>query len=274
MLHEGYFDNIYYRFWETNKDVSPEASVFAIHGLGGHCLWFDTAGDILNKKNMNLFSFDLPGFGQSKFPKGEISSYKEWIRISREVLWKYLNNFKVNSPVFVLGHSMGALIAILLNKNVKANGWILSVPGFEGHQVTFSFSKFLLPVLFKSIFGSKEGIFVPFGPELLTKNKETQEKIKNDPFRVVNLTANAYKHVYFLALKAKSSYDILEGPILMLVAGKDKICSNEAMIKFYDQIKVEDKSKKIYTNSLHDLFVEDEQLGVVEDIARWVKDRC
>ena len=159
----------------------------------------------------------------------------------------------------------------LLNEKVKANGWILSVPGFEGNSKTFPFFTFTVPVLCKALINSKENIVLPFGPELLTKNRETQLKVKKDSLRVINLRAEMLKQVYFLALKAKSSHNLINEPFLMLMAGKDMICSNEAMNVFFDEIKAQDKSKKNYTESFHDLFIEDEMPQIASDIADWVK---
>lgn len=274
MLKEGYFDKIYYRFWSVDNGSHAIANVFAIHGLGGHCLWFDEAGKLFIKNKINFFSFDLPGFGQSKYPKGEVSSYKVWVDVTREVLKNFLMNYFVTCPVFILGHSMGALIAILLSEKVKAHGWILSVPGFEGTKKIFPTVNFILPVLIKSLLKPKQLVLVPFGPELLTRNKSTQEKLKRDPFRVINLSADVYKHVYFLSLKAKSYSKLLNEPVLMLVAGNDMVCSNDTTDRFFNDLKLKDKSKKNYINFFHDLFVEDDLTQVVDDITGWMKPRC
>lgn len=271
MLKEGFFDKIYYRFWELDNKADAVANVFAIHGLGGHSAWFESFAGILNKNQVNCFAFDLPGFGKSDYPKGDIDSYETWINVTRDVLKKFLLNFQVMSPVFVLGHSLGAVISILLNEKVKANGWILSVPGFEGNNKTFPLSTFLLPALFKALTKSKEPITIPFGPELLTKNKKTQQKIKKDPLRVINISAQMIMQVYLLSLKAKRSHDLITEPVLMLVADKDAVCSNKAMEKFFNEMNAPDKSKKNYTESLHDLFVEDEMPQIAHDIADWVK---
>jgi alpha-beta hydrolase superfamily lysophospholipase len=269
MLQEGFLDKIYYRFWKA--DNNPVANVFAVHGLGGHCLWFDKAAQLFNANDISFFSFDLPGFGQSKFPKGQISSYKIWLETTHDVLTKYLMNFFVMSPVFILGHSLGALLAILLSEKVKANGWILSVPGFEGSKQCFPFKDFILPVLMKSVFKSNENVILPFGPDVLTKNKETQTALKMDPMRVINLSADVYKHVFFLSLKAKNSPHLINAPVLMLTAGNDVVCSNEVMESFFENIQFPDKSKKSYTDSYHDLFVEDKLELVVRDVSDWIK---
>ena len=270
MLHEGYIDKVYYRFWETDGAV---ANVFAIHGLGGHCIWFDNAGNVFNRNNINLFSFDLPGFGQSKYPKGVITSYKDWIDITFLTLENFLTGFKVSAPVFILGHSMGSLIAVLLSKRVKTNGWILSVPGFEGNRETWPLFSLVFPILLKAVFNPKENLMLPFGPELLTKNKETQYKVKKDLLRVTNVSAGVYKNVYFMTKAAKKAAKSLKEPVLMLIAGKDKVCSIQAMEDCFSELESQDKSKKIYTSSFHDLFIEDEIDQVATDIAVWVKER-
>ena len=268
MHKEGYLNNIYYRYWQAPK---PIANVFSIHGMGGHCLWFDKSAELFNKHQINHFSFDLPGFGQSKYTRGTIDSYYTWIQSTKETLERFLIDFDVKSPVFVLGHSLGALIAILLSKQVRANGWILSVPGFEGHKDTWPFFKFVLPVLIGAVFQPNQSIIVPFGPDLLTRNKETQRKVKSDPFRVINPSACIFMHVYFLTKKAQQMIDHPQGPVLMLQAGEDKVCSNDAMNKYFEALKVDDKCKKSYTNSFHDLFIEDNLEEIVSDISSWIK---
>ena len=270
MLHEGYIDNIYYRYWKVDKQNTAVANVFAIHGFGGHCIWFDSAGVFFNKRNINLFSFDLPGFGQSKFPKGTVSSYYVWLDETRKTLQKFLIQFDVKEPVFILGHSLGALISILLSETVKANGWILSVPGFEGEKNMWPFFSFIVPVLFKGVFKPDENIAMPFGPEVLTKNRDTQLKIKNDPHRVITPCAQMFKHVYFLSQRTKKMHDFPKEPVLVLLAGEDKVCSNAVMDEYFNKLNVEDKCKKIYTNSFHDLFIEDELNQVVNDISVWI----
>ncbi|OGI20112.1 MAG: hypothetical protein A3B68_00765 [Candidatus Melainabacteria bacterium RIFCSPHIGHO2_02_FULL_34_12] len=274
MLQEGYFDKVYYRLWQSSKDNKPLANIFAIHGLGGHSTWFDKAAQKFNEQNINFFSLDLPGFGQSKYPRGKVESYKVWLDVTRDALEKYLKTFNVNAPVFILGHSMGALIAILLSKSVRAHGWILAVPAFEGYPDTFPLSKFILPVLCKSLVNPEEEIMVPFGPELLTKNKETQLEVKKDPFRFIKLSAEIYKHVFFLTRCAKTPPIIINGPVLMLIAGKDKVCSNEHMEIYFEKTQCENKVKKIYPDSFHDLFLEDEMPEVVSDITDWIKEHC
>ena len=274
MLHEGYFDKIYYRFWQSdneNKNQIILPTIFAIHGLGGHNLWFDNAGEKFNKRNINFFSFDLPGFGQSKYEKGTINSYKLWLTATHEVFQEFTDKFKTGSNIFILGHSLGALIAIMIKERIQPKGWILSVPGFAGYPKTWPFFSFILPVIISSLFNPEKKIILPFGPELLTKNKETQMKVKKDPLRVTNPTSKLFYEVYLLTLRAKILPRSFNAPVLMLEAGKDFVCSNQYIDKYFNDIKSKSKSKKVYTNSSHDLFIEDELEEIVNDIYEWIK---
>lgn len=270
MIFEGYLDKIYYRFFNVNNS---KAYIFTIHGLGGHCLWFDNGAKLFNKKNIGFFSFDLPGFGQSKYEKGEIKSYEDWISTSVNVLWEFLNKFEIKKPVFILGHSMGGLIAVCMTQKVVSHGWILSVPGFEGHKDSFPFLKFTVPVLLKSLFKPSDTVTMPFGPEILVKDREMQVEIKKDPYRVISPKASIYKHVFFLSQKAKKLCKKLKEPVLMLQASEDKVCSNEAMDICFENIGSKDKTKKVYENSCHDLFVEKALNQLVDDVSEWIEDR-
>ena len=270
MLNEGFLENIYYRYWEIEKPETAIANVFAIHGLGGHSIWFDNAAGFFNKRKINFFSFDLPGFGQSKYPKGQIDSYNSWIEITKSTLEKFLHDFNIKAPVFILGHSLGALLSILLSEKVKANGWILSVPGFEGHKETWPLFSFIFPVLAKAVLKPEENIIFPFGPELLTKNEEVRQKVKRDPLRVVNVSARLFMQVYLLSLKAKEAKTFPKDPVIVLKANQDKICSNVAIERYFNELLNNDKCMKSYTNSFHDLFIEDELGQIVNDISVWI----
>lgn len=270
MLQDGYIDKVYYRFHKVEK---PIANVFAIHGLGGHCIWFDEGAKYFNKKNINFFSFDLPGFGQSKYPRGVVTSYNDWINVSKEVLEKYLIDFKIDAPVFILGHSMGSLIALMLSKTVKANGWIFSVPGLQGNPDMWPYFDLVLPTICKAVFKPNEPIVMPFGPEAITKNKETQLKMKKDNLRVISPNASLFMHLHFLTKAATKVGDSFDSKFLLLQAGNDLVCSNDAMDKFFENSKSSDKTKKLYPGVYHDLFIENEISLIVDDVSEWISKR-
>lgn len=270
MFQEGYINKVYYRFHSVEN---ADANIVAIHGLGGHCIWFDNAASLFNKSNINFFSFDLPGFGQSKYDLGSVSSYNEWIDVSFDTIKKFLVDFGVRKPVFILGHSMGALIALKLSEKIKANGWIFSVPGFAGNPDIWPFYKLVLPIILKSLFMPNKPIILPFGPESITRDKEIQKLLKRDKFRVINPKASLFLQVHLLTKAAMKLAEKFTEQFVLLEAGKDMVCSNEAMDKFYNLAQSKDKTKKVYYNAYHDLFIEPELTLLVDDVSLWIKSR-
>jgi len=270
VFQEGYINKVYYRYFSVENAV---ANVVAIHGLGGHCIWFDNSAALFNRSNINFFSFDLPGFGQSKYEIGSISSYNEWIDVSFDTIKKFLIDFGVRKPVFILGHSMGTLIALKLSEKIKANGWVFSVPGFVGNPEMWPFSKLVLPLILKALFSPNKLVTLPFGPEAITRNKETQQKLKEDKLRVVSPKASLFLQVHLLTKAAMKLAEKFTEKFILLEAGKDMVCSNEAMDKFYNLVQSKDKTKKIYYNAYHDLFIEPEVSLLVDDVSLWIKSR-
>lgn len=266
MLETGFIDKIYFRYWRAEK---PAASVIAIHGFGGHSIWFDKAGGFFNKNNISFFSFDLPGFGQSKYERGDVDSYMTWVNVAKSVFEHYKENHSKGKKVFIMGHSMGSLLTIMTNKEVNSDGIVLSVPGFDGSKEAWPL-KLVLSIMFNSIFSPQKPITVPFGPELLTRSREAQLECKKDPYRVISPKAKVFLQLKLLGMAAKKTLPKIKTPVFLIKAEKDMVCSNEAMDLAYKEILSSDKQIKEYKDFYHDLFLEEEQEEVVGDISTWI----
>lgn len=269
MFKDGFIEKIYYRYWSVSD---PVACIFAIHGFGGHSIWFDNAAKHFNENKINFFSFDLPGFGQSKYERGYTPSYKFWIESSFHILKSLKHELGFTKPVFILGHSMGALISILLSLKIKPEGLILTVPGFEGAKSCWP-SSLVLSIMINSIVNPKKEILVPFGPDILTRNREKQLEMKGDPYRVIKPQAKSFFELKLLGIKAQSELPKLKTPLLLIKAGNDLVCSNTAMDSVYEKFKMPDKNISVYEGLYHDIFMEDEINSIVNDISSWVKNR-
>lgn len=267
MLETGFIDKYYYRFWKNGS--LPNANVFAIHGFGGHSIWFDKAGELFNKHNINFFSFDLPGFGQSNFTRGNIDSYNEWLRAVEDLYKNFSSNLSNDKPTFILGHSMGALLATIISSRLNPPGTILTVPGFEGAGDSWT-PGLIAKILFSSIFLPNKEIFVPFGPDKLTKNKDIIRDLKRDELRVISPRAKMFLQLKLLGFKAKKACKDLSCKTLMIQAKEDLVCSNDAMDIAFENITAVDKEKKLYEDLYHDIFLENELPKIVDDIAYWI----
>jgi pimeloyl-ACP methyl ester carboxylesterase len=89
--------------------------VVFLHGMASsHRYW----AQIVNKLDgYETITLDLLGFGHSPMPKDSDYTYGEHI----EAIVKSLKNLDLKQPIILVGHSMGALIALRLAANKKLN---------------------------------------------------------------------------------------------------------------------------------------------------------
>lgn len=112
---EGFFQgagglNLYYQSWyPQNNKVRGILTI--VHGLGGHS---DSYGNIVKHlipKNYAIYAFDSRGHGRSPGQRGHINSWKE-IRTDLQAFLELVETQSPKCPQFLLGHSLGGVIAL------------------------------------------------------------------------------------------------------------------------------------------------------------------
>ena len=120
------------RVWESARP--PKAIILGIHGGLSHSGDYATVGNYFRQQNVTTISFDLNGHGQK--PRIDISGFSVLIDDTVQMLDWVLARYPA-LPVFLMGHSMGALIATHLElsgtlrspaMNQQIRGVILSSP--------------------------------------------------------------------------------------------------------------------------------------------------
>ena len=105
---------------EANYKVSGQGPAFFIlHGWGGSSDSWINVQKVLAGEKFQVIIPDFPGFGKSLTPKEpwEVNNYVEWLK-------SFIEQMKVKTPFFLLGHSFGGRIAIKFAarypENIKA----------------------------------------------------------------------------------------------------------------------------------------------------------
>lgn len=246
--------------------------LLAIHGLGGHSGWFDRLKDELIKYDIDLYAYDLPGFGlnhveqerNSVYQKGHIDSYKEWKDFVR---LKYIKLKEEFGQVDVLGHSLGAVLAssIDFDKNDKL---ILSVPGYKGAQDTFNplfVGKALWHYAFdKKLFG--KNVFL----EMPVSDKLQETPAFRDELRVGTVSQNLLFEILQLGKVAKRKLPRIKNDVLMLQVAEDKVVDNSTQDEYFELIGSKNKSKQVFTDTDHDWIWTDKNAEMAQFIADWL----
>ena len=146
-------NKIFVRSWLPKQKAKK--CILIIHGLGEHSGRYEDFGLRLIKKKIGIYSFDLPGHGNSDGKKGHIKKFSEFINATEQALIHIRRN-NLECPIVLFGHSLGGLIALnfLIDRESKeVESAIISSPWIK---LAIEVPKYLLNIqrVFKNILPS------------------------------------------------------------------------------------------------------------------------
>lgn len=106
---------------------NPKATVLFIHGIGNSgAAWKEVTRKLPD--DIRIISIDLLGFGESKRPSWAVYSVKTQARSVLATLLK----LRITHPIIIVGHSLGALVAVEIAKRypLLVHSLILCSPPF------------------------------------------------------------------------------------------------------------------------------------------------
>jgi predicted alpha/beta-fold hydrolase len=100
---------LHYQCWEP--EARPRAIVAVVHGFGEHGGRYGNVVRHLVPHGYAVYAFDHRGHGRSPGQRGHINAWSEFRGDVREFL-SLIRQEQSKRPMFLLGHSLGGLIAI------------------------------------------------------------------------------------------------------------------------------------------------------------------
>ena len=109
--------NVEFREAETNDPVSVCGTVLVFHGLAEHSARYAALADILATRGFDVYVNDHRGHGETRAPDAPLrrfakSNGADAVLTDCRAVHEHALEQRPNRPVFVLGHSMGGLIAL------------------------------------------------------------------------------------------------------------------------------------------------------------------
>jgi len=131
--------------FDYKKNESNQVSVILIHGAGGNGRILSMFGSYLYKNKINYYSPDNLGYGLTKVSNKNFE-YADWVNMISDFT-KYIMK-RDNNPVFLIGMSVGGMIAYQVASKVKTVKGILVTtladPRDEETMIAMSKNKFLV----------------------------------------------------------------------------------------------------------------------------------
>jgi alpha-beta hydrolase superfamily lysophospholipase len=270
---EGYFGGVgsvdlYFQSWR--EEEKAKAILVVIYGFGEHCGRYLNLVNHLTPLGYGVYGFDLRGHGRSPGQRGHIQSWDEYRGDVRAFLQK-VSSQEPTLPVFLLGHSMGALIALdyLLHDPARLRGAIISGAPLEPVGVAKPFLVLLARVL--SRVWPRFSLPLGLDPKGISRDPDVVKAYQADPLVHGKTTVRWGTEILQTIEWVKAHAADVKIPILLIHGGSDPLNSPDGTRNFFDKVTFPDKEMKIYPGSYHEVHNDLDYGQVMKDMTQWLE---
>ncbi len=251
---------------------NARGEILITHGFGEHSGRYGALTDHLLNHNYSVTAYDHRGHGLSDGLPGHVESFAEY----DEDLEKMINSVRARSQVtslFLIGHSMGGLIALryAARKGGTINGTIVSAPLIE----------VAVPVPAHKLMIARVG--ARMAPRMRLDNEINPSNLSRDPdvgrAYAADPLVNRKVSAKWFAEATQAMHEVAEWaarittPLLVMHGSEDRLASVEATKRLFDRAGSSDKELVIYPGFYHELFNEPEKQEVYERVTDWLEKR-
>ena len=257
---------LYYQSW--HPQASPRAVLVIVHGHGGHSSIFTKMVEYLVDRNYIIYSFDLRGHGRSPGQRGYINSWAEY-RADLTTFLELVTTQKPNLPVFLVGQSMGGIIALdcSLRESIQLQGLVLISPALG---LSVSPWKLLVGKMLSSV---RPNFALDAGIDMSTASRDRSVVAANaqDSLRHGQGTARLATELLKTIDWVNAHASELQVPLLMLHGGADLVTPLGSSQIFFERLTIVDKKMYEYPDSYHELHNDLNYQEILADMNDWLE---
>ncbi|MEP7074519.1 MAG: lysophospholipase [Acidobacteriota bacterium] len=260
--------NIAARSWAP--EGTPRAVLAIVPGFNSHSGYYNWVAEQFVAAGVAVYSVDLRGRGKSDGERFYVTSFDDYVSDVAKLV-EIARSENPGSPVFILGHSAGGVVACMytLEHQAELAGLVCESFAFQVPAPDFALAalKGLAHVF-------------PHAHVLHLKNKDFSrdpkavEIMDNDPL-IANETqpTQTVAQMVIADEKLKAAFPQITLPVLIIHGTEDKATRYQGSQLFYDTARSEDKTIKLYEGHFHDLLNDVDKEVVISDIKNWVNAR-
>jgi alpha-beta hydrolase superfamily lysophospholipase len=264
-------DNLAMQDWPLPDGVALRGVVVLAHGLGEHAGRYGHVASRLNSWGFAVRGYDHYGHGESNGVRGALPTETRLIDDLADVIDSTRHRLKSGTPLILMGHSMGGLVAASLVAlgQVQVEALVLSSPALDPGLNTFQ--KFLLATLPR------------VAPNLTVGNGLDPNFISHDPAVVAAYNADPRVHD---RISGRLARFIADGgaqviahaphwtvPTLLMYAGADRLVDPEGSRAFAAAAPRQMVSAHCFEGLFHEIFNEVESEPVFERLRQWLDEK-
>jgi alpha-beta hydrolase superfamily lysophospholipase len=261
-------DNLAVQDWPLDPGTRLRGVVLLVHGLGEHAGRYEELARWLNERGFAVRGYDHYGHGDSGGVRGGLPSDLRLVEDLADILGSTRKRMQASTPLILLGHSMGGLVAahLVAQGLARVDGLVLSSPALDPGLTAFQ--KLLLAVL------------PSIAPNLRVGNRLDPNWISHDPKVVQAYQQDRLIHDRIsgrlgryiaetgpLVLAAAPRWEI---PTLLLYAGADRLVSPRGSEAFAKAAPARVVESELYPDLYHEIFNEQAREPVYARLGVWL----
>jgi alpha-beta hydrolase superfamily lysophospholipase len=268
----GYLDGhgnkkVFYQYWLPQDD--PKARLLIVHGLAEHSGRYVPFVNFFVPKGYAVYGMDHIGHGRSDGHKVFINKFDDF-STTLKMMVDRISTEESKKPIFLVGHSMGALISLvyLIEHQKDIDGCIISGPLVKIPDSVPTVQIIAGKVLSK--IAPKMGV-LKLNPQKVSRDPEVVRSYIDDPLVFSGqVTARLSAEISSAIAHLRQNFDKISCPILILQGDADKLVDANGAPELYKHAASKDKTLKIYKGLYHEVYNEPEKVNVFNDVNHWI----
>ncbi len=261
---------LFYRSWPAGDQA--RAVVLISHGLGEHSGRYEHVAAAFNATGLHVFALDHLGHGQSPGKRAFVNRFSELTDGVAELRAHIAQEFP-SMPVYLVGHSLGGLIAAstVLGAAKDYAGLLMTGPALGVPTPPPAWQVLLLRIFSAVAPGLKA---LELDANAICRDPAVVEEYVADPLvHHENIPARMVVSLFDEGARVMASAKDISLPVLLLHGAEDQLTSASASTEFVDMLASSDKQCTIYDGMYHELFNEPEQEAILKTCCEWITAR-
>ena len=258
---------IYYQYWLPDEE--PKAVLLVVHGLGEHSGRYGNVVEHVVPLGYAVYALDHVGHGRSGGTRVYVDRFADYTTTLKSYE-EMVRGWQPDKPVFVLGHSMGGVIAAAyaLQYQDGLAGLVLSAAALDTGDAAPPIVAALAKLLSKV--APKMGT-IALDPTQISRDPEVVQAYVDDPLVYGGkITARLATELFATVQNIAANAHTIALPTLILHGSADKMVNARGSQQLYEAIGSPDKTIHIYDGFFHEICNEPECSMVLSDIGQWL----
>lgn len=271
---EGHFTGsngttLYWQRWRARP--SARGVLVNLHGLGDHSGLYPHVAVRFAPLGFSVCAYDQRGNGRSPGQRAFIGTWAE-LRDDLDAFVRQVRTWHPGLPVFVMGHSLGALVALdhAIHHPTDLRGVIAVSPPLGALGVPAPL--LLLARLLSRVWPR---FSLETGMDLggLARDPAVAEAVLADPLFHRRGTARLATELAAAIARVQRCAAELRAPVLLLHGGGDRMVPPEGTRAFFTRLAAADRRLLEYPDAYHALLADLGGAEAMDDVAAWLEAR-